>query len=95
MPSTYTPQQKGLITQFVGFTSTKDSVAAKVRSPQMYIPTDLLHTEDSSNISVGKSDLLILLPEPQVSRMEPRASTRYVCISTFLIVASYSLRGCF
>ena len=32
MPSSYTPQQKALISQFVGFTSTKDSVAAKVRS---------------------------------------------------------------
>ena len=30
MPSSYTPQQKGLIAQFVGFTSVKDSVAAKV-----------------------------------------------------------------
>ncbi|KAK3166724.1 hypothetical protein OEA41_009849 [Lepraria neglecta] len=29
MPSSYTPQQKGAIAQFVGFTSTKDSVAAK------------------------------------------------------------------
>lgn len=32
MPSSYTPQQKAQISQFVGFTSTKDSVAAKVRS---------------------------------------------------------------
>lgn len=29
MPSSYTPQQKAQISQFVGFTSTKDSVAAK------------------------------------------------------------------
>ena len=32
MPASYTPQQKAAIAQFVGFTSTKDSVAAKVRS---------------------------------------------------------------
>lgn len=34
MPSSYTPQQKVHISQFVGFTSTKDSVAAKV-SPSL------------------------------------------------------------
>ena len=32
MPSSYTPQQKAQIAQFVNFTSSKDSVAAKVRS---------------------------------------------------------------
>lgn len=30
MPPAYTPTQKGAIAQFVSFTSTKDSVAARV-----------------------------------------------------------------
>ena len=31
MPSSYTPSQKSAISQFVGFTQVKDSLAAKVK----------------------------------------------------------------
>ena len=90
MPSSYTPQQKAQISQFVGFTSTKDSVAAKVSSRLSNISGCLtLSPAPSYCVSLtllsefGKGDRLtaILHAAPQISRMESGGSNRRVCIS--------------
>ena len=95
MPSSYTPQQKAQISQFVGFTSTKDSVAAKVRSSLSTISRGLTSTVKClicstcllcvilTTIRLWQERLtdIFLCAASQISRMEPGASNRFVCIS--------------
>ena len=90
MPSSYTPQQKAQISQFVGFTSTKDSVAAKV-SPKLSnisgcltlspAPSCSLSLESLSELGKGDRLTALLHAAPQISRMERGGSNRRVCIS--------------
>ena len=96
MPSSYTPQQKAQISQFVGFTSTKDSVAAKV-SPKLSdifgcftLPPALFCCVSLESLSeFGKGDRLTFLlhAAPQISRMEFGGSNRRVCIPFFISIA--------
>ena len=90
MPSSYTPQQKAQISQFVGFTSTKDSVAAKV-SPKLSnvsgcltlssAPSCCVSFESLSEFGRGDRLTVLLHAAPQISRMERGGSNRRVRIS--------------
>lgn len=99
MPSAYTPSQKGAIAQFVSFTSTKDSVAAKVplsfsRSFTSKNPRSILFLclERGKGHHWQERRLTCLpVPATEIAWLERRASCRCVCIHFRLSTSAFYL----